>query len=182
MTTNVLINPKIPAEDRSKVDEIFKGVEQHIGFVPAGLRLYGISPPLLEAFMGSVGYFLAHPTLRQEFLAMTRYLVSSDAGCSFCIDFNKAILINLGKTEEQLQEARENPDKAPLTDAEKVLLNIALAAIHNPQAVTQEDLQKARDQGYTDRNIFDAVAIATSNKAFTHLLRTFKVEHQGAFA
>ena len=182
MTINVLINPEIPAEDKDKVDAIFKSVEEHMGFVPDGLRLYGISPPLLESFVASVGYFMAHPILSQELLTMIRYLVSSDAGCSFCIDLNAARLINLGKTHDQLIAAKKNVEDAPLTDAEKILLKIALAAINNPEAVSRENLQKAQEQGYTDRNIFDAVAVATSNMAFTHMLKTFKVEHQGALA
>ncbi|HIP68610.1 MAG TPA: hypothetical protein EYH06_08475 [Chromatiales bacterium] len=182
MTTNTLINPEVPTEDMGKVNAIFNGIEEHLGFVPDGIRLYGVSPPLLESFVGAVGYFMAHQTLSQELLAMIRYLVSSDAGCSFCIDFNTGILMNQGKTAEQLQAAKENPEKAPLSDKEKVLLKIALAAIDNPEGITQNDLQKARNHGFSERDVFDVVAIAANNKAFTHVLRTFKVEHQGSIA
>lgn len=182
MTTNALINPQVPAEDINKVNAIFNSIEEHMGFVPDGLRLYGVSPPLLESFVGGVGYFMAHQTLSQELLAMIRYLVSSDAGCSFCIDFNEGILMNQGKTVEQLQAAKENSDAAPLSDKEKVLLKIAMAAIHNPEGVGQNDLQKARDHGFSERDVFDVVTIAANNKAFTHVLRTFKVDHQGSFA
>lgn len=182
MTTNALIKPLVPTEDMNKVNAIFSGIEEHLGFVPDGLRLYGVSPALLESFVGAVGYFMAHQTLSQELLAMIRYLVSSDAGCSFCVDFNAGILLNQGKTTEQLQAARENPENAPLSNEEKVLLKIALAAIDNPEAVTQVDLQKARDHGFSERDVFDVVVIAANNKAFTHVLRTFKIEHQGSLA
>lgn len=180
--TTALITPAIPTEDTEKVNAIFAGIEEHLGFVPDGLRLYGISPPLLEAFVANVGYFMAHPRLSQELLAMIRYLVSSDAGCSFCIDFNTSLLINLGKTDEELKAARENPDNAPLTDAEKTLLKIALAALENPEGVTQADIQAGLDQGFSERDIFDAVVVAANNQAFTHVLRTFKIESQGTFA
>jgi len=182
MTTNVLINPQVPTEDADKVAVIFKGIEEHLGFIPDGLRLYSISPPLLETFVGTVGYFMSHPELSQELLAMIRYLVSTKSNCSFCMDFNKSILINLGKTPEQLQAARENASNAPLTDSEIILLNIALAAIDNPEGVSKSDIEKAQGAGFTERNIFDAVVIASNNKAFTHVLRTFKVEQQGSFA
>lgn len=183
MSTNVLINPQVPSDEQQKVDAIFSGIEEHMGFVPDGLKLYSVSPTLLENFVANVGYFMSHPELSQELLAMIRYLVSSDAGCSFCIDFNAGLLINkLGKTAEQLQAAQENIDDAPLQASEIVLLKIALAAISNPEGVTAEDMKKVRDHGFSDRNIFDAVAIAANNKAFTHVLRTFKVEHQGSFA
>lgn len=163
MTTNALINPQVPAEDISKVNAIFNGIEEHMGFVPDGLRLYSVSPPLLESFVGAVGYFMAHQTLSQELLAMIRYLVSSDAGCSFCIDFNEGILMNQGKTAEQLQAAKENSANAPLSDEEKVMLNIALAAIENPEGINQNDLQKARDHGFSERDVFDVVTIAANN-------------------
>ena len=175
MTTNTLIKPEVPTEDISKVNAIFNGIEEHLGFVPDGIRLYGVSPPLLESFVGAVGYFMGHQTLSQELLAMIRYLVSSDAGCSFCIDFNTGILMNQGKTAEQLQTAKENPDMAPLSDKEKVLLKIALAAIDNPEGVSQYDLQKAQNHGFSERDVFDVVAIAANNKAFTHVLRTFEL-------
>ena len=177
-----LINPVVPSEDSEKVEAIFKGIEERLGYVPDGLRLYSISPPLLEAFIGSVGYFMEHATLNQELLAMIRYLVSSDANCSFCIDFNAAFLLNMGKTQEQLSAAQENADNAPLTDADKVLLNIALSGIHNPEGVSKADIDQALEQGFTERDVFDAVVIAANNKAFTHVLRTFKIETQGTFA
>ncbi|WP_457667589.1 hypothetical protein [Thiolapillus sp.] len=180
--TNVLINPEIPESEQALVNNIFSGVEAHLGFVPAGLRLYGISPPLLQAFVGAVGYFMGHERLSQKLLAFVRYLVSSDANCHFCIDFNAAILMNQGVATEELQATRDNPENAPLDDGEKMLLKIALSAIEDPEGVTAADIEAARKQGYSDRDVFDVVAVAANNKAFTHVLRTFKVENQGAFA
>ncbi len=181
MTTNVLIDPTVPEADRKLVEKIFNDVEAQIGFVPAGLRLYGISPPLLKAFVGTVGYFMAHERLSPRLLALIRYLVSSKAECRFCIEFNAAILMNQGISAEQLQATRAKPDQAPLGEAEKILLKIALAAIDAPESVSEEDIQAAKVQGCSDRDIFDVVAIAASNKAFTHVLRTFKVEDQSVF-
>ncbi|WP_456373000.1 carboxymuconolactone decarboxylase family protein [Thiolapillus sp.] len=182
MTTNVLINPTIPDADQKRVSAIFDSIESHLGFVPAGLKLYSISPPLLEAFVGTVGYFMSHERLSQKLLAFIRYLVSSDANCHFCIDFNSALLMNMGVTADQLEAARIEPDLAPLESGEKTLLKIALAAIDQPEAVTDADIESARAQGYGERDVFDAVVIAANNKAFTHVLRTFKVEDQAAFA
>ncbi|WP_198265245.1 carboxymuconolactone decarboxylase family protein [sulfur-oxidizing endosymbiont of Gigantopelta aegis] len=182
MNHSVLITPTVSSEDKSRVDAIFNSVQEHMGFIPDGLRLYSISPPLLEAFMGNVGYFMAHEHLSQTLLAMIRYLVSSKANCHFCIDFNAAILMNQGITSEQLRSARANTDDAPINDAEKVLLKLALSAISCPEGISADDIQQAKNQGFSERDIFDVVAIASSNNAFTYVLRTFKVEQQGAFA
>lgn len=179
MTSTVLINPESPSAEKEKVDAILQSVEDGFGFIPDGLTLYGISPPLLETFTGTFGYFMGHDELTPELFTMIRYLVSSEVNCSYCIDFNGGLLIDMGKTAEQLQATRENIDHAPLSELESALLKISIASVNDPVAVTQDDLQKARDLGASDRNIFDVVVAASSNKAFTQVLRTFNVIEQG---
>ena len=179
-----LIKAHIPAGEEAKVEAIFKSIEENLGSVPDGLRLLGNSPSILESMMGNVAYFMGHQELSQDLLFMIRYLNSEEVSCSFCIGFTESVLINkLGKTPEQLQAAKENPNNAPLADNEKVLLKIALASCENPEGVTQDDLQQARDAGFSERNILDAVVVAANNRAFTHILRTFKVDDlQGSFS
>ena len=178
-----LINPQPPVGNEEKVAGILKHVEANMGLVPDGIRMFGVSPVLLESMMGNVAYFMGHEELRQDLLWTIRYLNSEEVKCDFCISFTAGMLMNnLGKTAEDLQAAKENPDNAPLTDNEKVLLKIALASCDNPEGVSGDDIQKARDVGYSEQNIFDAVAAAVNNRAFTYLLRTFKVhEIQGSF-
>ena len=78
--------------------------------------------------------------------------------------------------------ARANPEAAPIEDKERPLLRLALKAVNAPEDVGEADLDPARAQGWSDRDIFDAVVQAANNRAFNFVLRTFKVEHQGAFA
>ncbi len=182
MSNQVLIDPEIPEQDRRRVAGIFKAVEHRMGFVPAGLRLYAISPPVLEQFINLVGYFMEHPSLNLKLLVFIRYLVSSAARCRFCIDFNGAMLLDMGVSEEELLTARDQPDRAPLPASDRLLLKIALAAVHDPDDIDQADMAAARQAGFSDREIFDAVIVAANNKAFTTVLRTFKVEDQSAFA
>ncbi|WP_419604936.1 carboxymuconolactone decarboxylase family protein, partial [Thiolapillus sp.] len=106
--------------------------------------------------------------------------VSSEANCRFCIDFNQGILLSLGVTEQELQEARSNPRAAPLEERE--LLHIALTAVDNPEAIDETRVSAAREIGCSDRDIFEAVYIASNNRAFTTVLKTFNLEHQEAFA
>lgn len=177
---NVLIDPVIPEKEQRLADKIFSGVEERLGYVPAGLRLYGISPHLLPSFSSAVGYFMGHERLSQKLLSFIRYLVSSEANCRFCIDFNQGILLSLGVTEQELQEARSNPRAAPLEERE--LLHIALTAVDNPEAIDETRVSAAREIGCSDRDIFEAVYIASNNRAFTTVLKTFNLEHQEAFA
>lgn len=181
-TLQPLLTPTVPAGEETRAVAVLNHIQEAIGFVPDGIRLYGISPPLLESFAASVGYFMQHAKLRQELMAMIRYLVSSDAGCEFCIDLNEGFLINMGLQQDSIRAARRNPDQAPLPENEKSLMHLALNAVKNSKAVVQTDLEAVRQQGCSDRDIFDAVVLAANTRAFNLVLDTFKVEHQGVLA
>lgn len=178
-----LIQPQAPSGEEDKVNEILENIEKHLGFVPDGLRLYSLSPALLETFVGNIAYFnMGGTDLPPSLTAMIRYIGSSQAGCSFCIDMNEGFLSNMGFDLEQVRAAQNNPDAAPLEEKEKTLLRLAIKSINAPEQVAAEDLDNARKQGWTDRDIFDSVAQAANNRAFNFILRTFKIEHQGSFA
>jgi len=177
-----LLTPQPPAGEEARVAAAFGPVEQRVGFVPDGLRLYSFSPPLLESFLANIGYFNSGERLSPVLMTMIRYLVSSGAKCSFCIDLNEGFLANMGVDLDRARAARANPDAAPVPDREKPLLKLALKAVTDPESVSGADIAAARTQGWSDRDIFDVVAQAASNRAFNYVLRTFKVEQQGVFA
>jgi uncharacterized peroxidase-related enzyme len=182
-STKPLLYPKPPVTDEERVNEIFKGIEEAVGFVPDGLRLYGISPPLLENYVRNIVYFNQGGTsLPRALCVMIRYLVSWNAGCSFCIDLNEAFLSSMNYSLDEVRAARNNPDLAPLEKNERALLKLAVRSVDEPDNITEADMENVRNYGWSDREIFDAVAQAASNRSFNSVLRTFKVEHQGAFA
>lgn len=179
MNTTALIDPTPPNEEQESVNAIFKAIENTLGLIPDGLALYGISPPLLEAFVDSFSYFVQHQQLSPELLGLIRYLNSSSVDCPYCIDFNAGFLINLGMTPEQLQATVENISNAPLSDQEKALLSLTMRSLEDPEGITQADIEEIRKLGFTDRDIFDAIVAATSNRAFTTVLKTFDIIKQG---
>lgn len=182
MNTQPLIIPTIPSDEEAAVQQIHGMLEEHLGFVPDAMKLYAISPPLLQAFMGTVGYAMSHETLSQPLLAMIRYLGSTAVGCQFCIEMNEQIMLNLGFELEDVRAAKNNVDAAPLEDNEKVLLKFALKSLDDPDAVDASDIQTAKGAGFSDRDIFDAVALGANNRALNYVLRTFNVHAIGAYA
>lgn len=179
--THPLIQPTPPAEDQAKVQAIFQAVESKMGFLPDAVRLYAISPPLLEAFLAGVGYFHGGTKLSPQLTAMIRYLVSSSAQCRFCIDLNEGWLIQMGMDLDRLRAARDNPALAPLPPPELTLLRLALTAVEDQDRVTPELIEEAKSAGFGEREVFDAVVQAANNRALNIVLRSFKVETQGGF-
>ncbi len=182
-TQQPLITPQVPSADQQHVDEVLGNFEQHLGFVPDGLRLYSMSPPLLDAFTANIGYFsMGGTTLPPTLTAMIRYQVSWDAGCSFCVDLNEGFLTGMGLDLDAIRATRDNPDKAPFDDKDKALLKLALKSVDKPDEVSKADMDSMRKHGWGEREIFDAIVQAANNRAFNYVLRTFKIEHQGAYA
>jgi len=178
-----LIQPKAPAGEEDKVNEILGNIEKHLGFVPDGLRLFSISPPLLETFVGNMGYFnMGGTQLPPTLTAMIRYQVSWDVGCHYCIELNEGFLSNLGVNLDEVRASRGNPGAAPLSDKEKSLLMLAIKSVDTPDEVNQADMDKVKKQGWEDREIFDAIVQAANNRAFNYVLKTFNIEHQGVFS
>lgn len=177
-----LLFPSPPKGDEERIAAIFASVERHVGFVPDGLRLYSLSPPLLESFMSNIGYFNSGERISPTLMVVIRYLVSSEAKCQFCIDLNEAFMANMGVDIDRARAARNNLDDAPVEEKERPLLSIALKAVRDPDSVNEADVEAAREQGWGDREIFDVVAQAASNRAFNYVLRAFNIEHQGSFA
>jgi alkylhydroperoxidase family enzyme len=177
-----LLDPVPPQGQEARVEAVFDAVKQHIGFVPDALRLYSFSPPLLENFVGNISYFNSGERLAPSLMAMIRYIISNAAQCSFCIDLNEGFLTNMGLDLDTVRKARANPDLAPLPEREKTLLKIAVNAIDHPDRVGAAEIQAAKGQGWSERDIFDVVVQAANNRALNHVLRALKVEAQGAFA
>ncbi|HEY9099817.1 MAG TPA: hypothetical protein VIN38_13195 [Thiobacillus sp.] len=180
--TTPLLNPLPPAGQEDRVEAVYREIQEKIGFVPDGLRLYGLSPALLESFVSNISYFNSGERLSPALMAMIRYVVSSDAQCNFCINMNEGFLTNMGLDLDAVRAARTDLNHAPFSAKEKILLKLAATSVSDPDSVNEHDIQEAKANGWSERDIFDVVAQATSNRAFTNVLRTFKVDTQGAFS
>ena len=177
-----LITPVAPVGEEERVAGVLEAVESHLGFVPDGLRLYSFSPPLMETFVGNITYFNSGDNLSASLMAMIRYLVSWQGQCHYCIDLNEGFMLNMGLELDDIRAARSNPEAAPIEKNEISLLLLALKAVNTPEEVNEQDIASVLEEGWSERDIFDVVVQAASNRAFNLILSAFNLEHQGAFA
>lgn len=133
-----------------------------------------------RAFAADVGP-RAH--LRRLIDLGTRFQAGLHAGCRYCIDLNETFLDGMGADLDDVRAARDDLLKAPLEDnRERLLLDLAVQSVDQPDSDKRALIDKARAAGWGDREIFDAVPRAASNRAFNRVLKTFNVEIQNAFA
>ena len=164
-----------PEKAKGKLAELYTESEQFFGAVPNNVRMLGVSPFVLENQFDFAKYFFAHKTLSVPFLAMVRMLVSTASSSSYCQGLNSGMLRQQGITSEQIEAAKADPQKAPLGDKEKVLLLFVLKATKDPHSVDAAQIAELKKLGWTERDIFDALAHGARSVATNILFDAFKV-------
>ncbi|NNL36542.1 MAG: peroxidase, partial [Silicimonas sp.] len=97
--------------------------------------------------------------------------------CSYCMLAHGSKMLAEGEIDaETLAALVENPDAAPLTDADRAVLRFAAMVARDATAVTAVDIQALRDAGLDDREIFDVSAAAAARCFFSKVLDSLGVE------
>jgi uncharacterized peroxidase-related enzyme len=92
--------------------------------------------------------------------------VSFRNDCHYCQTCHGAIAAeHLGGSDADyalVEEAKQNPDSAPVSEKMKALLTIAGRVQQDGKLVTADDIARARREGATDQEIHDTVLIAAA--------------------
>jgi uncharacterized peroxidase-related enzyme len=89
--------------------------------------------------------------------------VSSENDCFFCQTVHGATAAHhLGGNEEMVAQVKRSFETSPISDKLKALLAIAGKVQKGGKHVTNDDVEKARKYGATDKEIHDTVLIAAA--------------------
>ena len=150
-----LVNTVAEGQARGKMKEVY---DMFPGSVPAPLRLCSASPGMFEQQAALIKYFMGHKTLSFPLLTAIRYISSDECGHEFCLDFNRQLLMRAGMGAEEIDAMKADPSTAPLEDNEQAMLVFVAKALRAPKSTSRADVDALRAQGWTDSDIFDALA------------------------
>jgi alkylhydroperoxidase family enzyme len=71
---------------------------------------------------------------------------------------------------------KADPSQAPLDENQKALLLFVLKACENPHAVVAEDVERLKRIGWSEVDIFDAVAHGARMVGTNIIFDTFKID------
>ena len=166
-----------PENATGEVAEIYAQIKNAWGHVPTAIQAFSANPFLLKHQWEYYASIMQHPTLSFPLAASIRMLVSQGGSCSYCIDMNAGMLINMaGWTPDQVAATRANFKDSPLSPKEKTLLGLVLKATRDSNSVSALDLQDARQAGWSDSDILDAVNHGARMVAGDIIINGFKVE------
>ena len=144
--------------------------------IPEVVRLMTASPGFLAAYGGMMDFWKSHKTLSFHVLAAIRYLASEECQFNCCIDHNAQLLMASGMSGDELIEMKKDPRNGPFEPRENELLAFVLDAMRDKAAATPERIEKLRELGWTDPEIFEATFHGVGMKANSQVFDIFKSE------
>ncbi len=162
-----------PEDATGKVAEAYSVFPKGIP-VPDPLILMSASPELAHLQSRIIHHYMTHDKLDIGLLAMIRLLAANEFDYPFCVNLNAGLLKMAGGfSDDDLEALKANPENAPLEDSQKALLLFALKVIKAPDLVDKKDVEKLREMGWTDQDIFDAANHAAAMIGASKLYRAF---------
>ncbi len=153
-----LIKTVAHEEADGSIKQVYDLMASLAGSVPKPLQLLSASPKLFDINYQALQYYMQHPTLSLQLLAAIRFISATRCEYPYCIDMNKTILTTMaGLSEQQAMTLLEDPQAVDWPEKEKAMLAFVKKALEAPEDVQQADVDKVREHGWTDTDIFDAV-------------------------
>ena len=162
MTTDISRFP-VPELDELPDDirAMIETVQEKSGFVPNVFLALAHRPAEFRAF------FAAHDALMDKSEGLSKaeremIVVATSAlnGCLYCVVAHGAILRIRAKNPLIADQLAINPWKADLTERERYIVEFGLKVAGDSAHVVDDDLDRLRDAGFTDDEIWDIGAIA----------------------
>ena len=142
------------------IRERILAVQEKSGFVPNVFLAFARRPAEFRAF------FAFHDALMEQSEGLSKkeremivVATSATNRCLYCVVAHGAILRIRAKNPLISDQLATNPVKADLSERERAIVAFALRVANDSAAITDDDVQAMRDQGFTDDEIWDIGAI-----------------------
>jgi uncharacterized peroxidase-related enzyme len=149
-----------PGKLSPEMDAYFKKCDEKLGFVPNVLKAFAFDNSKLEAFVEYRQQLVQNAeTLTKLEIEMIATAVSSQNRCFYCITAHGNGVRQLG-TPVLGEMMVQNYRAARLSKRQRAMLDFAVKLTVTPWEVEEEDRDKLRRAGFTNRDIFDIASVA----------------------
>ncbi len=165
------INPIDPGMAEGKAKTLLDGVQKRFGVIPNMKRTMDQSPAVLDAYLG-FGKALGAGTLDAPLREQIALTVAGANSCDYCAAAHTAIGSILGLDGSELSANLNSFSSDPKIEA---ALIFARRIVDERGWVSDEDMQRVRDAGYTDGEIVEIIAVVALNtfsNYFNHIAQS----------
>jgi len=150
-----------PAPPTPEMAAYFAKCQDKLGFVPNVLKAYAFDMPKLEAFVAMYNDLMLAPSglskLEREMIAVA---VSAHNRCYYCLVAHGAAVRQLSGDPPLGELMAMNYRAARLSRRERAMLDFAVKLTAEPWQVGEDDRERLRRSGFSDRDIWDIAAVA----------------------
>ncbi|MFV0348627.1 MAG: carboxymuconolactone decarboxylase family protein [Halodesulfovibrio sp.] len=150
--------------------------------IPEPLQLLSASPVLMTNRFENIQYYMSHETLSFPLLAAIRYTVARSCSYDCCTDFNDGLLKRCGMQPDDIETLyayakgdRTETTDSGLEDREQKMVRFVVNAVQQPKPATAEQLAELRAEGWSDKDIFDALSHGAGMVATSLIDTTFRI-------
>jgi uncharacterized peroxidase-related enzyme len=152
--------PAVPALS-PEMTAYFAKCQEKLGFVPNVLKAYAFDTAKLSAFVAMYNDLMLAPSglskLEREMIAV---VVSAQNRCYYCLVAHGAAVRQLSGDPPLGELMVMNFRAARLSKRERAMLDFAVKLAAEPWLIEEDDRERLRQAGFSDRDIWDIAAVA----------------------
>lgn len=92
------------------------------------------------------------------------------------MDFNKHILKKQGLEDEDIRKMEADPSQSLLEENEGAMLDFVVRSVKDPASMSKSDIDRLKDMGWEDRDIFDALSQGVSMIDHAIMMQVFQMD------
>lgn len=139
----------------------FDKCQDKLGMVPNVLKAYSFNSGKLEAFAAFYNdLMLGQSNLTKLEREMIAVVVSACNRCYYCLTAHGAAVRQLSGNPELGEQMVMNYRVADLDPRQRAMLDFAVLITEAPEQISEDDRQGLRDEGFSDRDIWDISSVA----------------------
>ena len=159
----MFIDPVTPESAEGVLAEIYESEKERWGFLPTFVQAFSYHPEAYRAWQKLVGTLYGGMDRRRcELATLAAARVLKSTSCS--VAHGKMLRDNFFTAGEVARIATDH-NNAGLDSLDVEIIDFAEKVARDPSAITQDDVDRLKTNGLTDRDIFDIV-FAVAARAF----------------
>lgn len=152
---------EVPAFEDLPVDlqERISEETEHAGFTPNVFSAFGYKPSHFRAFFDYHDALVDDTTLDREEVEMIVVAVSGRNHCYYCNVAHGALVRIYAADPELADQLVANYRQADVSEKRMTMLDVAVTLTEYPDRVTEADLERLADVGYSAEEMWDIAAV-----------------------
>ncbi len=151
-----------PQEATGELASVYKEIMERRGQIANVYKIQSLNPQSLRAHLDLyMSILFRRGGLKRAQREMIGVVVSALNRCDYCVVHHSEALARHERSLRVLQKLRTDYADAPLSEADRRMLDYCARLTHNPADMQREDVENLRGANFTDSEILDITLIAS---------------------